>query len=377
MSTIKFDFQQFKKILLNLGYENRDDFELLYEIFIYALEANQGVEDANLFNRQIVFNPIILILYLINEHDYFLAIKKNLTEEIQNKRESYIQMLVSTILDKYYTNEHLAFKSGTSLTRFSPTISTLLLYLNFVQGVLSRLQQKTPKTTLIIDMLVKSFAQMKAIIDLLINGFETEAFSTWRTLHENECVLRILTEYENELVPSYIEHMKYAVAFRGGLFNEEKTDEVFVEIKAKMRDFGLKSKDMKRFIEYGWLYSLGNKLPSDFKLNFRDGVQKLVGLSEKAKIYEMSSEVIHSSPLLIYSSKEYFRHITLIQLYETFFNIEKIFSKLYINIVKDEDKNRFLMMQKIYFVQLTNLHNLEKISLNNLRKKIKSKTKAN
>lgn len=373
MSTIKFDFQQFKKILFNLGYENRDDFELLYEIFIYTLEANQGVEEANLFNRQIVFNPIILILYLINEHDYFLAIKKNLTEEIQNKRESYIQMLVSTILDKYYTNEHLAFKSGTNLTRFSPTISTLLLYLNFVQGVLSRLQQRAPKTTLIIDMLVKSFAQMKAIIDLLINGFETEAFSTWRTLHENECVLRILTEYENELVPSYIEHMKYAVAFRGGLFNEEKTDEVFVEIKAKMRDFGLKSKDMKRFIEYGWLYSLGDKLPDDFKLNFRDGVQKLAGLSEKAKIYEMSSEVIHSSPLLIYSSKEYFRHITLIQLYETFFNIEKIFSKLYINIVKDEDKNRFLMMQKIYFVQLTNLHNLEKVSLNNLRKKISLK----
>lgn len=375
MEKIKIDFHAFNIIVENLGYKNRQDIALLYEAFLNAFEANKSVEDANLFNRQLSFNPLAIILYIINEHDYSLSIKKDLMEEIklEETKDKYLQMLVSISLDKYYTNEHLAFKSGTNLTRFSPVVSTLITYLNFVQGVLSKLKQKTPQTTLIIDMLVKSFALMKAIIDLLINGFETEAFSTWRTLHENECILLLLTKYKDKLIPSYLTHMKFAVAFRGGLYTAEKTDEIFVEIKQKMRDFDLKSKDMKRFIEYGWLFALDqNSLPSDFKLNFRDGVQKLAGLSKNAKVYEMSSEVIHGSPLLIYSSKQYFRHLSVLHLYESFFNIEKIFSDLYLKLVSEEDQKRFLFMKKIYFVQLINLYKLEQDSLKAFKTKKKN-----
>ena len=36
--------------------------------------------------------------------------------------EKYMQTLVSVTLDKYYTNEHLSYKSKTVLTRFSPSI---------------------------------------------------------------------------------------------------------------------------------------------------------------------------------------------------------------------------------------------------------------
>ena len=372
MEKIKIDFNAFNSILENLGYKNRLDASFLYEVFLNALEANKSVEEGNLFNRQLSFNPLVMILYIVNEHDYSLSVKKNLMNELLNEdtKEKYMQMLISISLDKYYTNEHLAFKSGTNLTRFSPVISTLITYLNFVQGVLSKLKQKTPQTTLIIDMLVKSFSLMKAIMDLLINGFETEAFSTWRTLHENECVLLLLVKHEKELIPAYLTHMKYAVAFRGGLYTKEKTDEIFVEIKQKMRDLDLKSKDMKRFIEYGWLFTLDkNLLPNDFKLNFRDGVQKLAGLSKNAKVYEMSSEVIHSSPLLIYSSKQYFRHLSVLHLYESFFNIEKIFSSLYLKLVQEEDQKRFLFMQKIYFVQLHNLYKLERAKLKSLKAK--------
>ena len=79
-----------------------------------------------------------MILYIVNEHDYSLSVKKNLMNELLNEdtKEKYMQMLISISLDKYYTNEHLAFKSGTNLTRISPVISTLITYLNFVQGVL-------------------------------------------------------------------------------------------------------------------------------------------------------------------------------------------------------------------------------------------------
>ena len=77
------------------------------------------------------------------------------------------------------------------------------------------------------------------------------------------------------------------------------------EIKEGMKDNDLKSKDMKRFIEYGWLSAIPDvklgRIP-DFKFNFRDGVERCANLRQYSKVYEMSSEIAHSSPLLIYSS---------------------------------------------------------------------------
>ena len=43
----------------------------------------------------------------------------------------------------------------------------------------------------------------KAIIELLEDGFETEDFSTWRTLHETECVVIILKKYDSTVIKEY------------------------------------------------------------------------------------------------------------------------------------------------------------------------------
>lgn len=48
-----------------------------------------------------------------------------------------------------------------------------------------------------IDILHKGFRMCDCIIQLLFSGFETEAFSTWRTLHETECIARIYFNIEN------------------------------------------------------------------------------------------------------------------------------------------------------------------------------------
>ena len=44
----------------------------------------------------------------------------------------------------------------------------------------------------------------RCIVLLLNNGYETEAFSTWRTLHENECILTVLVRYGNPAIKSYL-----------------------------------------------------------------------------------------------------------------------------------------------------------------------------
>lgn len=52
----------------------------------------------------------------------------------------------------------------------------------------------------------------------------------------------------------YVQHIIYDNAFRGSIQSKERTDEIFIALKADLKSHGLKSKDMKKFIEYGWLY---------------------------------------------------------------------------------------------------------------------------
>ena len=275
-----------------------------------------------------------------------------------------MQMIVSIALDKYYTNEHLSYKSKTILSRFSPGISTLNTYLNFVLGVLGRYSRNQQNETLIVDIMSKGFSMARAISDLLVSGFETEAFSTWRTLHEAECILLVLTKYGKPLIDKYLLHMNYAMAFRGLAGDKEKTDAIFAQIKEEMRAFDLKSKDMKRFIEYGWLLKVSAIDKAEpVKLNFRDGLEKTAGLKRYAPIYEMSSEIAHSSPLLIYSRREYFMHLALVNVYESFFRLEKIFAEIYVRSISESEKQRFLLMRKIYYGQLVSLHAQERAKI--------------
>ena len=357
-------FEQFQDIYKALGVKESLDSQFLYDVYQNAMEGAKSIDEANLLGRVVPVNPIALILYIVNEHGYYLDIHPDAAQEAVIKDEKYMQMIVSIALDKYYTNEHLSYKSKTILSRFSPGISTLNTYLNFVLGVLGRYSRNQPNETLIVDIMSKGFSMARAISDLLVSGFETEAFSTWRTLHEAECILLVLTKYGKPLIDKYLLHMNYAMAFRGLAGDKEKTDAIFAQIKEEMRAFDLKSKDMKRFIEYGWLLKVSALDKAEpVKLNFRDGLEKTAGLKRYAPIYEMSSEIAHSSPLLIYSRREYFMHLALVNVYESFFRLEKIFAEIYVRSISESEKQRFLLMRKIYYSQLVSLHAQERAKI--------------
>lgn len=357
-------FEQFQDIYKALGVKESLDSQFLYDVYQNAMEGAKSIDEANLLGRVVPVNPIALILYIVNEHGYYLDIHPDAAQEAVIKDEKYMQMIVSIALDKYYTNEHLSYKSKTILSRFSPGISTLNTYLNFVLGVLGRYSRNQPNETLIVDIMSKGFSMARAISDLLVSGFETEAFSTWRTLHEAECILLVLTKYGKPLIDKYLLHMNYAMAFRGLAGDKEKTDAIFTQIKGEMRTFDLKSKDMKRFIEYGWLLKVSALDKAEpVKLNFRDGLEKTAGLKRYAPIYEMSSEIAHSSPLLIYSRREYFMHLALVNVYESFFRLEKIFAEIYVRSISEAEKQRFLLMRKIYYGQLVSLHAQERAKI--------------
>ena len=343
------------------------NYPFLEKVFLLAMQAYREMRQGGM--GQFGVNVATLSLYLVSEHAFYLQTHPDIDRVKLYDDEEYRSFLASVSLDKYFTNEKLAFRMGSLTSKYSPLMSTLDLYLNFILGMLSRYKRNDPSQTLIVDVMNKGFQMAKCVASLLENGFETEAFSTWRTLHENECILQCLIKYGAKVIDGYLRHMRYALAFRGGVKSKEETDAIFIEIKDKMKAKGLKSKDMKRFIEYGWLYAIDNvDGVENFKLNFRDGVQRMAGLSAYSKVYEMSSEIAHSSPLLIYSKKDYFFSLTLLSLYESFFRLEKIFASLYMSSVSAPEKERYLQLRKVYHRQLEEAYEFQKKKIASLSK---------
>lgn len=361
--------EQFDLVYANLGVAPSLSKDYIYECYGFAMEGAQALLDSNILGRAVPVNSVVLLLYIINEYGYYLESHQKKTEDIKDD-ENVSSQIVSVALDKYFTNEHLNFKNQSTISKYSPIISTLDIYLNFILGVLKRYPRNNPHETLTLDITHKGFSMAKAISELIVDGFETEAFSLWRTLHETECILTLLKKYGEPTIKAYLKHIRYAMAYRGAIPSKEETDKVFVDIKAEMAELGLKSKDMKKFIEYGWLSSIPeyNKDP-DFKFNFRDGVERLSGLHQYAKMYEMASEIAHSSPLLIYSRAAYYLHLSILLVYESFFRLEALFADIYLSRIGEEEAKRYIAMRNLYYRGLQSLYQREQEMFNYANKK--------
>jgi hypothetical protein len=225
--------------------------------------------------------------------------------------------------------------------------------LTFMIGLISPYSELNPAKTLLPDLFLKFFSQALGLLRMLNLDLASEAYSNWRTLHEAECVIKLLVEGGKPLQDVYLKHLVYNNAFRHAIPDEKETDKIFAELKSEMSKHGLKSKDMKKFIEYGWLYSSKTYHESDvsYKLNFRDGLQKAAGLGEYNEWYEMASEMAHSSPIFFYSNNIFFSDLTAVNLSDITIRSIKYF-KNYV-----QEANISIEPSRLYLDILTN--NLE------------------
>ena len=351
--------EQAARIISDVPFRCQADVDYLYEIYEMA---NEAIELLNSQTTQIEvkdINQFDLLLYCVGE--YYYSINHLSEEEIKkfNENEDYPSSIASVAADKYLSLSifnHVENKLG---NRFLPPASSLNMYINFMLNIVKGYKKNDPQSTLISDLLMKSLTISRCILENLLSGYETEAFSSWRTLHECECTLILLDKYGEPIINNYLKHMNFGLAFSGAIKDKEQQDRIFNSMKEEMRSLGLKSKDIRKYIEYGWLYPIVPEGDETFKLNFRDGLEKLAGLSTYSKRYEISSEIIHSTPLLIYSNKEYFYYMTLLSLYESFFRLEKVFVSLFSKRVSSDQMQKYLEMQKVYYSQLVIIHKRE------------------
>ncbi len=354
-----FNKEQVTRIISGIPINQKLDIDYLYDVYEMA---NEAIDMLVKENQQIEVNTVNqydLLFYCVGEYYYSIS---HLTEEETinfQKNEDYPSSMASVAADKYLSLSIFNHVEKKLANRFLPPASSLNMYINFMLNIVQGYKKNDPQSTLISDLLMKSLTISRCILENLLDGYETEAFSSWRTLHECECTLIILDKYGEPLINNYLKHMNYGFAFNDSMKDKEQQDKVFYEMKEEMRAKGLKSKDIRKYIEYGWLYPIVPEGDETFKLNFRDGLEKLAGLSEYSRRYEISSEIIHSTPLLIYSNKEYFYYMTLLSLYESFFRLERVFVSLFSKRVSQEQMQRYLQMQRVYYSQLVSIHKRE------------------
>jgi hypothetical protein len=359
--------EEFVKVLNAVNAPKYTNQDYIYEIYEISSEAIQELIDQNVLGSVQPINPVSLICYILGEYSYSVSKKDDETRIKFEQNEEIKFQMAGVVADKYLSDSHFNFKEKRISSKFMPPMSSLDLYLNFMLNMLNTYPKNEPSSTIIVDLLIKSVSIARCVIELLESGYETEAMSAWRTLHECECTLLILRKYGEPLIQEYIKHMNYGIAFKIGKNNREETEAIFEKIKNEMHQYGLKSKDTKKYIEYGWLYHT-NEIPlEELKLNFRDGLETIAGLHNYAEIYEKSSEIVHSTPVLIYSNKLYYYFLALINTYESFFRIEKIFTDMFYKRVSPTQQKQYQEMQKVYYSQLMTIHHNELENFKNLK----------
>ncbi|MCD8209655.1 MAG: DUF5677 domain-containing protein [Coprobacillus sp.] len=358
MQLVIVDQDSFNKVVESLHLASEPDLDFLYQVYTSSCAIIAQVKDTSLLEHFGSLNPTEHIFYCLGECIYEQQIHSSEEFNTLKKDPKYISSLATMISDKTLSLYFLEYREPKFGNKYLPTISTLEVYLNYFLNTLSSLSQKDPRTTLVVDLLKKSVKLAHTALQLLSEGHETEAFSTWRTLHECECTLVLLQKYGDPLIDSYNRHMEYAIAYRRG-YSQEKCDQLFVEIKEKMRSHNYKSKDIKKIIEYGWLFDIpefSNATENTYRLNFRDGVEKIAGLERYSKIYELSSEIVHSTPMLIYSDDQYFFYLTLINVYESFFRLEDVFTSIFSPKVAPSVMKAYIDFRSVYYPQLEMMH---------------------
>ena len=368
----KLNKEQCNQILKSFKERTNINEDYIYEIYDLAFDGVIELLELQGIDKTVFVDSYQLTYYILGEYIYSTSLLRDeaLTNFLNN--ENIKRSMASVAADKYLSLSIYNHQEKKFTNSFLPPISSINLYVNLMLNIINRYGRGNPSATLILDLLNKSLSISRSIITLLCEGYETEAFAMWRTLHECECTLILLDKYGESAINSYLKHMRYGLAYKGTFEDKNEESAVIQQIKQEMATHDLKSKDMKKYIEYGWMYVIPEyQNVENFKLNFRDGLETLAGLHQYSSIYMMSSEILHSTPLLIYSNEQYFYYITILNLYESFFRIEKVFVSLFFRLVGDEDKKRYMDMRNLYYAQLVNIHKRETINFNKMKRVIK------
>ncbi|MBQ8142232.1 MAG: hypothetical protein IJ194_03650 [Bacilli bacterium] len=319
-------------------------------------EAFANANQSKSFSTLPFFQKFIGLLEMTD-----LAISEVLFYQEFHQEKPSIEVSGKKVAAKYL--KQMEFENSDSfkekISPVDPRYSVLKNAADFFASFNAPFARMNPDYSLINDLFQNTFIAIRGICENWTLGNYAEAFIGWRNVHETECILTLLINGSEELKQTYIYHIAYNNFLRNKeAFDPEFLNAAFEKMKSEMAQHGLKSKDMKKFIEYGWLYKSDryDENDKDFKLNFRDGLERAAGLSELSGNYEVSSEITHSSAFFFYSVKEYLKIASLSQTYDSALRIFRAYldyAKFFFSRNKEQEEIGKKLVRDCEVIKLT------------------------
>ena len=293
----------------------------LLSLFLRVLEAVNSLKeqmDPSSYKRKLALRQLVELT--VGEHEFYRIQRE---EEISDEQLCYkISNKFICFLISSQSEEH---KKG--MKPYDHLVSTLVSATMALESINEPLARHDPNFSLMNDLFETTFKKISGFTKMLVLGLYMDAYVAWRTIHESESTLYLLVNNSDKAKFSYVKHIVYSnMYYNPNSFDDDQRDAVFEhEIKREMQEHGLKSKDMKKFLEYGWLYDCKEydmeKHPK-FKLNFNDGVDELSGLRDQYnEFYRGTSEISHSSSIFFYANEDAIKEVALMLTYESSYRI--------------------------------------------------------
>lgn len=344
--------------IFNLQIERRhkeNEAKQIEEIFLRVIRMCKDLsfeKELSGFKKKVALSS--MIDFCIGEYEFYSSMGPKLKQKLT------VDDLALKVANKYISTRTAETGGNHTLgmkpyDHFVSTLSTATLVLESVNGPLAR---HDPNFSLMNDLFETTFRKISGFCRMLVLGLYLDAYVSWRTIHESESTLYLLVNNGDQAKFSYVKHISYSnMYYSPSKFDDKVRDDVFEnEIKKEMTDHGLKSKDMKKFLEYGWLYDCEQydmeKHPK-FKLNFNDGVDELAGMREEYnEFYRGTSEISHSSPIFFYANEKNIKDVALMLTYESSYHIFMLYMQFMGEYFKRHENEKSIIMNCIEDVRI-------------------------
>ena len=231
--------------------------------------------------------------------------------------ERYKAMFVRDVAVYIVINEHLNVEKYSNTSVYSPEIAAYNMACSYSLFVLGSFTGQERRMNGINNLFKKALITIKSVINLLAAGNSCDAVILWRHLHELECVLIVLNTKGDDLFFRYIQHMEYF-----DLETKPNAEELQRRLSEECKAFAVKERNA--FINYGWLvYVEGFRegFGKEYRLNFKDGLQKVAGQGERHAAYASASKILHPSAWVVAIPDRRFYKFTLFELFRSLTNI--------------------------------------------------------
>ncbi len=247
---------------------------------------------------------------------YHLFHTSHLPAEVVKKLEGderYRDFLVRDVAVCIVINEHLNVEKISNTSAYSPEIAAYNMACSFSLYVLGSIKGDDRRMNGMNNLFKKALVTIKSVVSLLAAGNSCDAVILWRHLHELECVLAVLGNGGDGLFYSYVKHMEYL-----NMEGNPRADELQARLSEECKAYGVKERNA--FVNYGWLlYVDGFRegMGKEYRLNFKEGLQKVAGLSERHAAYASASKILHPSAWVVAIKDDKFYKFTVFELYKS------------------------------------------------------------